>query len=489
MSASCEKFLEENPKGDLMTGELKSVEDIEHVITALEIAAANFYYDGCSYNMSVRSDDMTACNSGGMAMELCNVPSSEYYLQNHWDNAYKIIREANAFFQNLGSITTTTEKDSILLNSLTGYAYFYRGWGYSLIAKWYKQGPIVNTVGGNLDCKSKSQKRLLEYSVEQLKKAEELLPDNWKGHAFEKEAPMKITAKAALAEMYLFMAGYPYNGGKAYYDSAAFKAKEVIDSAEARGVGFDEYANMWNTGDPIYNLNKERLLSIYYTDYSRLTASTQCFFPSDYSGWDWIMGEKTFYRNFPEGPRKDITFWSTRQNKKDSTWVSWDDSRLLITQPVYLKKVLNPETDFTNPIGRPGSEWINSYLMMPLRYTQTALTYAEAITRATGAPDALAKQLMNYIRDRAKLPHYPSSLTGKAYADSVVQERAWEMAAEWTRWNDICRLELFEKVFAERADDELNKTSGLGTPTHDSYFLDIPPSDLALNPNLAQIED
>jgi len=246
---------------------------------------------------------------------------------------------------------------------------------------------------------------------------------------------------------------------------------------------------MWNMDNPMNNVNKERLLSIYYTDYSRLTASTNCFFPSDYAGWDWLLGEKAFYRNFPEGPRKDITFWSVRQNKYGK-WVSWDDSTLNITQPVYLKKVLNPETDFSNPISRgKAGEWINSYLMMPLRYTLTALTYAEAVTRSTGAPDALARSLMDSIRTRAGLPLYAADLTGSAYADTVVQERAWEMAAEWTRWNDICRLELFEKVFAERAADEENASSGLGVPSHENYFLGLPPADLALNPNLAEVED
>jgi len=245
---------------------------------------------------------------------------------------------------------------------------------------------------------------------------------------------------------------------------------------------------MWNLNNPLDNVNKERLLPVYYSQYGFRCASTTCFFPGDYAGWDWLMGEKTFFRNFPEGPRKEATFMTTRENKYGK-WVPWNDTTLSNghPQPVYLKKIVNPEDDFNNLIGR--TTWQNSYMAMPLRYTLTALTYAEAITRATGAPDALAKQLMDAIRDRAELPHYDASLTGTAYADAVVQERAWEMAAEWTRWNDICRLELFEKVFAERATDEFNASSGLGTPTHDSYFLEVPPSELALNPNLKEIED
>lgn len=486
-AASCSKFLEEDPKGRFM-GEsfFQSVKDIENVMTSLEYNVANFYYDGCSYNMSVRSDDMTSCNAGGMGMELCTVPSSEYYLQNHWDNAYKIIREANAFLQSVPSVTTNTPEDEKLLKNLEGYAYFFRGWGYSLIARWYKQGPIVESVGEGVDYKSKSQKALLEYSVSQLLKAEELLPDTWEGHRTEKEAPMKITAKAALAEMYLFMAGYPYNGGKEYYSKAAAKAKEVIDAAPALGRGFDTYDNMWNTNDPLTNLNKERLFSIYFSQYGFRCASTTCFFPGEYAGWDWILGEKQFYRDFPEGPRKEATFMTTRQNTQGQI-VSWDDPSLVNTQPVYRKKILNPEDDFDNLIGR--TTWQNSYMAMPLRYTLTALTYAEAVTRATGAPDALAKDLMHQIRERAGLEDYDASLTGDAYAKAVVQERAWEMAAEWTRWNDICRLEMFEEVFAHRAADEKNASSGLGTPNKASYFLDVPPTDLALNPNLAEVED
>lgn len=488
IAASCSDFLKEDPKGRFM-GEsfFQTVDDIENVMTSLEYNVANFYYDGCSYNMSVRSDDMTACNAGGMGMELCTVPSSEYYLQNHWDNAYNIIRECNAFLQSEGSVVTNTEEEATRLKNLEGMAYFFRGWGYSLIARWYKQGPIVETIGEGVDYKSKSQKRLLEYSVEQLLKAEQLLPDNWNGHRMEKEAPLKITAKAALAELYLFMAGYPYEGGKEYYSKAAAKAKEVIDGAPAQGRGFDTYDNMWNTNDPMTNLNKERLLSVYYTQYGYRCASTTCFFPGEYAGWNWLMGEKQFFRDFPEGPRKEATFMTTRQGLSGNM-VAWDDaSDLNITQPVYRKKILNPEDDFNNLIGR--TTWQNSYMAMPLRYTLTALTYAEAVTRANGAPDALAKDLMHQIRERAGLEDYSATLTGDAYAAAVVQERAWEMAAEWTRWNDICRLKMFEEVFAKRADDELNASSGLGTPKLETYFLDVPPSDLTLNPALAEVED
>jgi hypothetical protein len=80
-------------------------------------------------------------------------------------------------------------------------------------------------------------------------------------------------------------------------------------------------------------------------------------------------------------------------------------------------------------------------------------------------------------------------LSGDAFAKLVVQERAWEMASEWTRYPDLCRLEMMEEVFAKRASDEFNPNAGLGTPSRENYFLPVPARELALNPNLAFVEE
>jgi len=48
---------------------------------------------------------------------------------------------------------------------------------------------------------------------------------------------------------------------------------------------------------------------------------------------------------------------------------------------------------------------------------------------------------------------------------------------------------MVEEVFAKRASDEYNASSGFGTPSRENYYLPVPASELALNPNLSQMEE
>jgi hypothetical protein len=137
--------------------------------------------------------------------------------------------------------------------------------------------------------------------------------------------------------------------------------------------------------------------------------------------------------------------------------------------------------DFTQPW--TNSAWRYEGIIFALRFTQTALTYAEAIARSSG-PDNLAYELMDKIRTRAELPLYDRGLSGSDFAKQVVQERAWELAGEFTRWFDLCRLEMVEEVFAKRASDEVISSADCGTPSKSNYYLPIPASEKVLNPNL-----
>jgi hypothetical protein len=300
----------------------------------------------------------------------------------------------------------------------------------------------VYQVGGNFDIKSSSQDKLFAQCVADMEKAESLLPTSWAGHRMEKEAPFALTAKATLAEMYLYMAGYPLNKGVEYYQKAADKAKEVIDGAPALGRGFDTYDKMWNEDDPEKNTNKEHLFSIYFTANSQKQSITRCFYPAEYGAYGWISAERTFFREFPEGPRKEATFWNYRETATGN--VPWDAATLAVPAPLYRKNAVNLDDKGLAKYTLKGGT--RSSLIMSLRYTLTATTYAEAITRAKGAPDDLAYKIMDDIRDRAKLTRYAKGMSGDAFAKAVVQERAWEMAGEWTRFADLCRLKMVEEV-------------------------------------------
>jgi hypothetical protein len=126
-----------------------------------------------------------------------------------------------------------------------------------------------------------------------------------------------------------------------------------------------------------------------------------------------------------------------------------------------------------------------------IRYAQTLLTHAEASARS-GQLTEKAYDCVNMVRRRAnKLPlHEPSpfdlprGLSPEAFADSVLQERAWELAGEiGHRWFDMVRNETVEKVFEGR---DPNDGGPFIPSTNDKYFYPIPQEDINLNPNLGE---
>ena len=71
----------------------------------------------------------------------------------------------------------------------------------------------------------------------------------------------------------------------------------------------------------------------------------------------------------------------------------------------------------------------------------------------------------------------PQGLSAGQFADSIVQERAWEFCAEPEgRWFDLLRLEMIEQLPKLRGDSY--------SMTKSDYFEAIPSGDKKLNPNL-----
>ena len=115
-----------------------------------------------------------------------------------------------------------------------------------------------------------------------------------------------------------------------------------------------------------------------------------------------------------------------------------------------------------------------------MRYAHVLTIYAEAQARATGTPDDLAYESVNAIRKRAGLAPL-EGLSGQAFADAVVQERAWEFAAERTRWFDLVRLEMVAEVNSNKDPNDLQP---IGSMAEEDYVFPLPFSETSANPNL-----
>jgi len=118
------------------------------------------------------------------------------------------------------------------------------------------------------------------------------------------------------------------------------------------------------------------------------------------------------------------------------------------------------------------------------------LDYAEASTMAAGNPSSDAYNAVNLVRHRAGLPDLTAGLSGTAFRDSVVFERAYEFAGEFgVRWFDIVRLQLLPQVIAGRdpSENPIPATvSGNPAALEQKYLAPIPFQEMILNPKWAQ---
>jgi hypothetical protein len=290
--------------------------------------------------------------------------------------------------------------------------------------------------------------------------AEEMLGDT-------KPAPGRVnkgTAKAVLAEVYLSMAGWPLND-HSKYAQAASKAKEVIDNQAAYGFALVEnFEDLWkaeNSG------NSEEVFALNFWAgawYNGNAIYGSAARPSDEGGWDDYFSEITFFNEFPEGHRKEVTFMTELE---DGT--PWQD---FSTGRPYYKKLQGPVND-----------WLNAISLPLERLAEVYLIYAEAQVMATGNPaDASALEAVNKIVRRAHgLPiNTPDASVDwtTASQEDIIQEKAWEFAGEYSRWFDLVRLQMVEEVIEKKHSDDLQPLGPI------NYYAPLPARETLANPNL-----
>jgi hypothetical protein len=189
--------------------------------------------------------------------------------------------------------------------------------------------------------------------------------------------------------------------------------------------------------------------------------------PGDIGGWDDYFAEVNFFNDFPAGNRKNGTFLTVA---KDGT-LPWQK---FATKHPYYRKFRIQSADSMNYAS-------NSPIIM-MRYANVLLVYAEAQAR-TGTPSPDAYGAVNAVRTRAGLAPLTPGLTSADFIKAVLQERAWEFAAEWTRWFDMVRTETVAEVLSHRSATENNKL--LGDPADQKNWLfPIPGTDKNKSPNL-----
>ena len=383
-----------------------------------------------------------------------------------WRNPYDIIYAANNVMENFHRVDGREN----FINQAVGQARFLRAFAYFWMTRVYGDLPLVTSATADLEIELSPVADIYDLIIEDLTFAKENLPTEWPG---EPGRPTSWTAKSVLAQVYLTMGGWPLKDASKYA-LAASEAKDVIDNGPYDLL--DNFEDLWKMSS---DNNQEFIWTVQFTGIPGNPQMTSIVgyttMPGEESGWDDLFFEVGFYNRFPAGARKDATFHTQFQNAPGDPVIDFTASS---TKHPYIAKYRDGALNYLPSFEHP---FLTSRDICYLRFAEILLTYAEAQAMADGAPNTFAYQCIDRVRDRAGLDDLVPGLEQMAFRDSVVAERGWELAGEYSRWFDLIRTEKVEEMNALK--DPVDMTP-LNTIDKSKYHAPIPYNEILLNPSL-----
>lgn len=416
-----------------------------------------------------------------------------------WTSFYKVGGWAASFLQAF-ELKKTLGGDPEILDPAIAECRFMLGVTYFYIGRAFGDAPIIDDPGkialeGNYNIPKYYKEDVLKYAIEQMKLAEEGLP--------ESDVPGRVTkssARAYLAKMYLYQKDYA---------NAAAKAQEVINSGKYDLVGSESYATMFNSSS--MNNNIESIFSIQY----QLTGNPwgagnqlQCdrgpsnLNTSESSMWELFRPSMDFVRNAfePGDIRRAATImehgWSKPDWKPQTADAAYnafmaDGYKYDTTSSCPAKAGSATGANIAKYVVGPGVSYGGEQVLgmntgqnfMMMRFSDVLLIYAEAVLGANASTsDAGALEAFNRVRTRAGLAA-KTSVT----IDDIMRERRVEFAFEGDYWYDIQRQGFAKAKQIIEAQDRGTVTTPLHVTFTENYMhLPIPASEILQDPELAK---
>lgn len=446
-----------------------------------------------------------------------------------YESFYRVIASTNNLitqFRNISGEDKPTQE-------IMGEMFLLRAYCHFRLTRTYGQIPVIKDIEVDYNLSKPSYTQIYEFIESDLQVALTLLPEATDNARIPGKRPGKKAAKALLAEVYLHWAGYPIKNTEKY-SLAAKEAGELIENSDYYGAELlPDFTYLW---DADHTLNKESLFTLYFVEPGKVNSMDQInlmysqtaanlysrsfiLFPSYYD-WNNSIGysgrieptffasELSFFHRYPSGYRKNITFFNEIYVPEENyfeyqadTGYIYLDTLSICERPGYRKFYYEESLhagahDFsfidTGNFINYNEIYIGATKIYLYRFAHTLLTYAEAKARS-GQLDASAYEAVNRIRRRAhdvdqfspSIYDLTPGLSPEVFADSVVWERAWELAGEPEgRYFDLLRLEKLEDLYLYRHYQE--QSPPWKTITRDEYFLPIPEHDIILSPGLGE---
>lgn len=503
-AASCSDFLTEDPKGQLTPETFfKTQSDLDQSVDALYSLVQDLQCNSNSMIVKCQGDDVTSTTGTNKAAYLSadafETPTDTKGISRTWSAMYSIVKAANLIIENASKVSTTQDEINIAL----GQAYYWRAYAYFELVRVFGPVPInLNNDASNTKASPNSVEEVYNQIVKDLIAAEQCnLPAKYtvsKRSIDGQNIWVSAQAvKATLAAVYLNMAGYPLNKTENYALAAA-KAKEVIDGVEA-GTYDQALLADWNK---VYsygmNHHNETILGIDYNSTpggwsnqdSQISSCHQ--FTTIDGGWGDFLAERHFWKNFPDGARKDavyakqiyvsgntVDWWATTdgeaytKNEDGTTNAVISDFRPMFVGFTVNDNVGSPavaDYDYTKPFW--GGICVNKRHQL-IRYSEVLCWYAEAAARA-GQDLAAAKAALKQVRARAYADQTKvaevDAMSADQLAEAAYTEHGYEVAGNVlgmvTRRDDEFRMNRLKEAHDFRAGEQDEVLVPAGTLTH-----------------------
>lgn len=466
---ACQDFLTEDPKGQMATPNFfKSEQDIDAALTALhKVIKDQNDANNVVGTEALAGDDISthpASNKINLReYDKFDVSENNAWMPRFWKARYQTIKAANFVICNVPNCENASQEK---INTALGIASFWRAQSLFYLVTTWGEVPMILTEEVDMDVGLSSVEEIYAQIVKDLEVAEKYCPALYTKAPYvmngKNIAPSEVAAKAALSYVYMCMAGWPLNKTE-YYDKAAAKAKEVIDGVNSGKYYHKLLPEFWMVHSEKYNLNNpETIVGIYYSDLSgHNSQSPVCDFLADFAqgGWGDTNGEIKFWKDFPDGPRKDATYFPKimLSDKVLRDWWEEPFGKRDVVAPCFMKTAEykdGREFDYTDPAGF--SAYGNKHHQV-IRLSEVYCWYAEAVGRS-GKINQAAVDALNKVRNRADGAQsniYSMSMTPEELAEAAYNEHGWEVAGYYwsgfaTRARDMFRMYRYKDHFEFR---------------------------------------
>ena len=477
---SCQDLLTEDPKGQLaVTNFFNSKGDLDLALNGMySKVASDMYANIWAGFESVMGDDISthpAANKQGLReVDTYNVSDNNTWVTELWGARWRLVKAANFIIDNAGRTPEVSQEEK---DAAIGQAYYWRAYSYFYFVMAWGEVPMVVKDEINYNMPLATVPEIYELIVSDLKKAETMVPANYTKDPYARNgvniAVSQGAVKATLAYVYMAMAGWPLNKGTEYYQLAAAKAKEVIDAAKKGTYYYKLLPDYKQVYSMEYNKNNpEVLLGVYYNlGIDALTNAPLADFLADYAygggGWGDTNGEIKFWYDFPEGSRKDASYFPKIILKNETKLRDWwedpnPEAPRVVVAPCFMKKVettTGEEFDYTNPKISMNQNGEKTHQI--IRLAEVYCWYAEAVGRSKTGSITEAVNLLNEVRNRANgsvvadRDIYKTTMSYDELAEAAYNEHGWEIAGYYrgnvaTRYHDLRRMNRLKEHFEYR---------------------------------------